>query len=135
MEELMNKLNQEGFWYSKTEQHYPMPVHTDIEHPLKHRIIKAYKALLDEDRFNPHRDDSFRTNKNVIFYRGSSYCRICASDKQYDKVNNKILLSMGSRQYVLNGWEWPEGYLHYIEVHNVMPSKEWLKDVLDIEKE
>lgn len=42
----------------------------------------------------------------VISYRGISMCRIC---NQYN----------GHREYHLQNYIWPEGYIHYIKDHNV----------------
>lgn len=121
LESITKNLKQEGFWYSDHEPHYPKAIHSDEVHPKKADILKAYDELLDEDRFNPERNrDTWKDNKNVLSFRGCSYCRCCP-------------LRNGSRQYVLNGWEWPEGYRHYIDKHNVIPSKNWLKEVLGIE--
>jgi hypothetical protein len=128
----MYGLKPEGFWYSKEEPHYPQAEHSDVEHSLKQQILNAYDNLLNEDRFNPHRNESWDTNEHVITYRGSSWCRCCTKEQQFNQETRKILISMGSRQYVLNGWEWPEGYRHYIDVHNIVPSKEWLENVLNI---
>ena len=49
-----------------------------------------------------------------INYRGSSICRICG------KRNGGIT-------FVYNGWEWPSGYLHYIEDHGHKPTKEFFE--------
>ena len=40
---------------------------------------------------------------------GFSLCRLCGC------MN-------GSQQLVLEPWQWPEGYRHYIEIHQVRPS-------------
>lgn len=48
----------------------------------------------------------------VTSYRGWSTCRLCGKHN-------------GSTELNLRGWTWPEGYRHYIEVHNVRPSPEF----------
>ena len=50
-------------------------------------------------------------------YRGFSCCRICS-------------ISNGSETFSYGGWEWPSGYGHYIEEHNVRPSVEFEKFIL-----
>lgn len=55
-------------------------------------------------------------------YRGFSCCRLCG-------VTN------GSRTFVLDDWQWPEGYRHYIEAHNVMPTtgfRRFVEEVAEI---
>jgi hypothetical protein len=42
-------------------------------------------------------------------YRGFSMCRLCGQRN-------------GSHAYLLGDWEWPEGYRHYIEKHDVRPT-------------
>jgi len=43
-------------------------------------------------------------------YRGMSTCRLC---KHWN----------GSAEFRLGGWQWPEGFRHYVEKHNVLPSE------------
>lgn len=45
-------------------------------------------------------------------YRGHSNCRLCG-------------IANGSRTFILDDWQWPSGYRHYVEVHNVRPSPEF----------
>ena len=45
------------------------------------------------------------------YFRGFSSCRICK------KIN-------GSIEYEYKGHIWPEGYLHYIEEHNIEPTED-----------
>jgi hypothetical protein len=115
----------EGHLYSESEPHFPMPVHQDKEHPLKQIILEKYDALLSNEVFNPVfntgvQPDWKKIEQHVICYRGVSGCRCCG------QLN-------GSREYRYNGWAWPQGFRHYIEEHNVVPSKEFLKEVLGIE--
>lgn len=53
----------------------------------------------------------------VTSYRGISICRLCQKmngSQEYSYVHNNV-------EYV-----WPQGFIHYIEVHNVMPTKKFL---------
>lgn len=54
---------------------------------------------------------------NETQYRGYSCCRLC--DFEYN----------GSKEYAIGKFVWPEGYLHYIEVHNVAIDEEFAKYV------
>lgn len=47
---------------------------------------------------------------NAVQYRGWSNCRVCHREN-------------GSREFLTPGAVWPAGFRHYIEVHNVRPSK------------
>ena len=44
-----------------------------------------------------------------VAYRGYSYCRLCGRGNGFETL-------------CLNGWEWPSGLRHYIDMHNVRPS-------------
>ena len=48
-------------------------------------------------------------------YRGYSQCRLC------DKYNN------GSKEYSIGCFVWPEGYIHYLEEHNVAVDEKFAK--------
>jgi hypothetical protein len=122
----MSEYKLEGFWYSKYEPHFPMPVAQDEPHHMKELILEKYDALLSQPVFNPNYNSDEPLNwdeitKHVISYRGFSSCRCCA------KHNN------GTRSYRYNGWQWPEGFRHYIDEHNIVPSNEFLKEVLGME--
>lgn len=50
--------------------------------------------------------------------KGSSTCRLCG-------------IKNGSSSYEHpDGWHWPDGYMHYVKVHNVKPSEAFHKFVL-----
>jgi len=91
----------EGFWYSKDEPHFPMPVPCPDRVAFKSAVLRLL-SLAEE-------------KAHCIQYRGSSSCRLC------DLRRN------GSYTYVLGGWAWPSGYSHYIDVHNVRPTEEFRK--------
>ncbi len=61
----------------------------------------------------------------VQSYRGLSHCRIC------DKRN-------GYKEYVLTISEtqkvnWPEGFRHYVEAHDIRPSDKFFEYIMDFE--
>jgi hypothetical protein len=101
--ENMDKM--EGFWYSKMEPYFPMPKENPISFPRKEEILKAYDKVIQRAL--------------VKYYRGSSTCRCC-------KAWN------GSKEFEFKGWKWPEGYRHYIDIHNVIPTKRFMENVLNI---
>lgn len=90
----------EGFWYSKHTPNFPVP--TPAPWPYSVPKETFLKELRDVER---------KTEK--IYYRGWSNCRIC------DKRNGTFTHDMGE-------WRWPEGYIHYIEEHNVVPSLDFV---------
>jgi hypothetical protein len=53
-----------------------------------------------------------------VVYRGWSSCRLCNS-------------ANGHSEYWLDPWKWPEGLRHYVELHNVRPTDEFVSFILD----
>jgi hypothetical protein len=54
-------------------------------------------------------------------YRGLSLCRfVDTCSEQY----------MGSSEFTDGYWIWPEGLIHYVEMHRILLPKEFLADVL-----
>ncbi len=49
-------------------------------------------------------------------YRGWSNCRLCGCHN-------------GSATYHKNGWDWPSGFRHYVEEHNLKPSDDFIRMV------
>lgn len=94
----MNNTILEGFWYSRDEPYLPMPVSNNKSWDGQSAFVLKLKQIEDIAQ--------------VKIYRGFSRCRIC------NKLN-------GCKQYFFNGWEWPQGLMHYITEHNVEPSKEF----------
>jgi hypothetical protein len=100
----------EGFWHDKYERKndgFPMPVAN--EKPWMHQqfFLEVLKRVENGIRITPD-----------MRYMGDSECRIC------ECVN-------GSIEYRLNEWVWPEGFRHYVEKHNVMPSKEFIDFIMN----
>lgn len=108
----MEKREVEGYWRqsqdSSSELPWPEPCTDAIWPLLKDNFIVRLEAL--ELRLS--------SEGKQKFYRGSSICRLC-------KCIN------GSREYYTDEWRWPEGYLHYIKEHNVAPSFNFWKMVVD----
>lgn len=92
---------------------------------LHYTFVKQYNAwgaARDVQRARgerpiPEQDDLSKPDWQIVEqfirgYRGSSRCRLC------DQSN-------GSYEYELDGWIWPEGYMHYLRDHNVTPNEEF----------
>lgn len=88
----------EGFWWSESEPHLPMP----------HQQPEA----VEQDFI-----DNLLYVENIagnIKYKGYSTCRICNNNKKN-----------GSLEYKHNGYRWPQGLIHYFVCHNVHPTAEF----------
>lgn len=99
----------EGFWRQRESDTLdPLPW------PVAGETVDGY----DPDVWEPERRDFLdklavvESHAASAGYRGHSYCRLCG-------VEN------GSRTFILDEWQWPSGYWHYVEVHNVRPSPEF----------
>lgn len=101
----------EGFWWSEQEPHFPKP--ESMKEPFKDKdvVVEALEKLYTEIILHKKGE--------CIYFKGFSTCRCC------NEMN-------GSRELTYKRWVWPEGYLHYIKAHNVRPSNEFLKEVLNI---
>lgn len=96
-------MNREGFWYSSTNKLLPKPEASEIKWAGRKRFLASLAAI--ERGAKSHR------------YRGWSGCRLC-------ECHN------GSVTYEHNGWQWPQGLLHYVQEHNVRPSLAFQEMVL-----
>lgn len=101
----------EGYWYEcdrydRTGEKYPMPVANTIDLSIKKDFIEKLKQI--------------QKISHEIHYRGFSGCRIC------NCLN-------GTFEYEYEDWVWPEGYLHYIQDHNVAPTKEFYDFIMNTE--
>lgn len=96
----------EGFWKGRYNDHdKPMPVAHSEPFPEQAKFL----------------DDLARVehgSARMVHYRGWSTCRIC------HKPN-------GSGEYTSKGWTWPEGFRHYVEAHNVIPTPEFAEFIED----
>ena len=86
----------EGFWYEGRGSKLPMPVGSAIPWNGKSGFLVNLRIL-----------EAKASNRGQ---KGSSTCRIC-------KCRN------GSTEFDYRGWKWPAGFRHYVEGHNVKPSK------------
>lgn len=98
-------MNIEGYWYNPyNATAYPMPVANETPFDGKETFLSRL-ALLEE-------------KANVVYFKGFSICRICNC-------------ANGNREYNLENWHWPQGYRHYVETHNVIPSEAFMQFVME----
>ncbi len=90
----------EGFWYSPANPKLPKPVSHEKPVKNKAKVVARMKTVA--------------ANFSGGMQKGVSTCRIC-------KERN------GSHDVSYNGFTWPIGYIHYVEKHNVHPTKEFLE--------
>ena len=93
-----------GFGIANTSHFFPCPVANDLPWKGQAQFVSKLRQV--------------ETVARDVAYRGWSGCRICG------KTN-------GSHEYSYNGWEWPQGLMHYIVDHNVVPSEEFIKMISD----
>lgn len=106
----------EGYWYSsdKYGDKYPRPLISNNNVDLT--FIEKLKKLMTNIE-----------NKNIngehIGYRGYSYCRLCPNEHN------------GTTEYIFYvndiKYRFPEGLLHYYVDHNVQPSAEFYKVIIE----
>ncbi len=99
----MNEIK-EGFYYLNQ---MPIP-----------QNLKMNENLITKLRMIMYRlDNTSYENAHCEQYMGFSRCRIC-------NINN------GSKEYYIidknNMYIFPEGFLHYIEAHNILPSEDFI---------
>jgi hypothetical protein len=106
----------EGFWrhFINGRSLVPYPISSNIEQD--ENFIEILKLLMNKCN-------------TVVHYNGHSHCRLC------NKTNN------GSSEYLFGiinkntniktTYIFPEGYLHYVTCHNLLPSEEFKNAVFD----
>ncbi len=90
-------IRREGFWRDSKQSDLPMPLVSDRPWAGKEEFINKLDIVQG------------RGNTERVGYRGFSMCRVCGKHN-------------GTASYICEGWEWPEGFMHYVEEHNVRPS-------------
>lgn len=105
-----SKMIEVGFWYPGLDKqgfHYPR-VEAAVDpswDPAERALVLAY----------------LKSGKTHEQYRGCSPCRVCG-------------ISNGSQEFTDNVYVWPEGYAHYVELHDVKPPQEFLEHILRIRR-
>lgn len=117
-----------GFWYSESEPELPMPEEHGTQ-AWEHRAnFMGILTMLQMSMINDWRASNFQNGHSryqeqypdaaVHQYRGWSMCRLC-------KQTN------GTKEFVLGGFTWPEGYAHYLDYHNVAPDPDFKQFILN----
>ncbi len=102
----MNTIRLIGYWKSAFEMALPHPINfvdSEWNQKEKNDVIKHLK----KSQFLPS------------VSAGHSYCRLC------NKKDN------GNREKSDGKFVWPEGFLHYVEEHNVKPPKEFIDNCIN----
>lgn len=99
-------IKSEGFWRAPPTSFYEDPKYRGLPWPIANE-----RPFEGKDEFLAALG-RVEAVAEVHRYRGLSTCRICGCGN-------------GNIEYEYRGWRWPEGYRHYIEVHNVEPSPEF----------
>ena len=102
----------EGYWWSANDPKYaayPWPEARNKAWDGQLDLLAALKRLEEDDA-------------QEEFYRGFSTCRLCG-------------VGCGSSEFTLTDkrftWRWPSGLIHYIDKHNVKPSKDFRNFVFE----
>lgn len=102
----------EGFWYSEYEPYYPMPISTSTK--VDNKFLQKLTSIL-----NTKNDTN---NIKIEWFDGCSDCRLC--EEEY-----------GSQTFhcTFNGitWSFPSGLIHYYQDHNVQPSNDFYKFIME----
>jgi len=100
-------LRKVGFWNDNKNGYpqYPMPEAREKPWKGKRDFVAALTQL--QEKGGIKRES----------YRGWSDCRCCG------KMN-------GNKEYTKDGWLWPEGFLHYVEEHNVKPPQDFIDFIM-----
>jgi hypothetical protein len=94
----------EGFWRTRIDEESELPWPAQAEHwPAR----AAFLASLS----------SIEAIAERIAYRGYSKCRVCGCQNGYESLR-------------LGQWEWPAGFRHYVEEHQVRPSGEFVTFIM-----
>ena len=89
----------EGHWRvsESEESHLPWPV-TEPGWTDKIKFLNALSGM------------ELRAER--VVYRGLSYCRLCGCVNGHAALRHDV-------------WEWPEGFKHYVEAHDVRPTPDF----------
>jgi hypothetical protein len=79
-------------------------------------LVRPQDADVDRDRILGY----LRSGGPVFEYLGFSYCRFSCGEPDE---------SMGHRELTDGEWLWPEGLVHYVQVHNVLLPSEFVETI------
>lgn len=80
--------------------------------------VAAYNGQFDLPREERRAAPAPIRPATVQAYRGYSPCRICE-------------ISNGCREYTFGSFRWPQGYIHYLDKHNVQPDPLFRKFIME----
>jgi hypothetical protein len=110
-----SRLREVGFWAESTDDPLGVAkllIHQGRPHP---------GLLIDRFWPSPERERVIaylKAGRVRESYFGSSWCRLCG------------LTDLGSKDLTDGAWLWPEGFVHYLELHAVKPPQEFIDHVL-----
>jgi hypothetical protein len=99
----------EGFWRERDNRPITSLPGDELPWPKPHQ----WKWEANRERII-HRLKRVQVKARGSVQKGVSRCRLCGG-------------VCGATEYTYKGWVWPSGLLHYIEEHNVCPSKKFRK--------
>lgn len=103
---MINKLILIGYWHNRDNPHYPDPAwFVDETWGINER--NKVIAHLQTATYMPYACG------------GGSWCRFRCGEK-----------SVGSRELTDGVYVWPEGYIHYVQLHQVKPPQQFIDHVL-----
>lgn len=109
--EVLDYFKKEGYWKNPhVPSSYPMPIENSFEKNLQIDFLKKL-SFIEDMIINKKHPKSIPQSQKMSFM-GYSFCRCCGQKN-------------GNKEFLFNGWAWPEGLRHYIEVHQVRPSEEF----------
>jgi hypothetical protein len=87
----------EGHWRWHAAPDLPMPV-TDVDWPGRADFLTKLATV-----------EAAARQRHM---KGSSTCRVCGETN-------------GSSSFTFGGWEWPDGFVHYLRDHGVRPTADF----------
>lgn len=116
----------EGYWAEDKEEStiFPFPVGSDNPWPGKAEFLTKLREKEGKA-------------ENTQF-RGTSRCRLVKKNNCEPDIDDDMMVikNNGSSEFSMSTpagdqIAWPEGYAHYIEVHNVKPSREFYNFIMN----
>jgi hypothetical protein len=114
----MRVLREVGYWIDETVRNYNPESREENKHLLELPDPRLLREALGARPLPPQALQYLRSGRELNALLGFSYCRFqCGiSDEQ-----------MGCRDLTDGVWIWPEGLVHYAEVHQVALPDEFLE--------
>lgn len=114
----MRVLREVGYWIDEEVKNYNPESREENKHLLELPDPRVLREALGARPLPPEALQYLRSGRELNALLGYSYCRFrCGiSDEQ-----------MGCRDLTDGAWIWPEGLVHYVEVHQVALPEEFLE--------